>query len=215
MSIKTDNQAFSLTGPGVSYIFHADESGELIHDHFGPPTHQTTPDIGGPDGGWGSYLTRIARELPDSGRGDFRLPAIKIRKSNGNTIVALKYKSHEVVPGKPGLAGLPATFGGAEDASTVVIKMQDDIAKISVKVSYSIFPGHNAIVRSMMIENGGQKEISVEHAASFSVDVPSGEWEMMQLSGDWAREARIVKRPVVLGTQGLVEFPQVTASSDH
>jgi alpha-galactosidase len=202
MSIKTEGQAFSLTGPGVSYIFHADESGELVHDHFGPSTQQTTPDVGGPDGGWGSYLTRIARELPDSGRGDFRLPAIKIRKANRNTIVALKYQSHEVVPGKPGLPGLPATFGRAEDASTVIVKMHDDVANITVDVSYSIFPGYNAIVRSMKITNGSQEEVSVEHGASFTVDMPSGEWEMMQLSGDWAREARIVKRPVVLGTQG-------------
>jgi alpha-galactosidase len=202
MSIKAEGHAFSLTGPGVSYIFHADESGELVHDHFGPPTHQTTPDLGGPDGGWGSYLTRIPRELPDSGRGDFRLPAIKIRKANGNTVIGLKYQSHEVISGKTGLPGLPATFGGQEDASTVIIKMHDEIAKISVEVSYSIFPGYNAIVRSLNIKNEGQEKISVEHAASFSVDMPSGEWGMMQLSGDWAREARIVKRPVVLGTQG-------------
>ena len=200
--IKADSKAFSLTSPGVSYIFHADESGELVHDHFGPATTQTTPDVGGPDGGWGSYLTRVARELPDSGRGDFRLPAIKIRKKNGNTILRLEYESHEVVKGKPSLEGLPATFGEEKDVSTLIVKMRDPQAKVTVFTSYSIFVEYDAIVRSMRIVNESQDETVIEQAASFSVDMPSGEWEMMQLSGDWAREARIIKRPVVLGTQG-------------
>lgn len=177
-----------------------------MHDHFGPSSYQVTPDLGGPDGGWGSHLTRIARELPDSGRGDFRLPAIKIRKKGGNTVVRLEYAGHEVVPGKPGLDGLPATFGEAGDVTTLIVEMTDPRAKIRVFSSYSIFTAYDAVVRSMKIVNEGTEEIVVEQAASFSVDMPSGEWEMMQLSGDWAREARIVKRPVVLGTQGCVAW---------
>jgi len=140
--------------------------------------------------------------LPDSGRGDFRLPAIKIRKKNGNTILRLEYESHEVVKGKPALKGLPATFGEEKDVSTLIVKMRDPQAKVTVFTSYSIFVEYDAIVRSMRIVNESQDETVIEQAASFSVDMPSGEWEMMQLSGDWAREARIIKRPVVLGTQG-------------
>jgi alpha-galactosidase len=114
----------------------------------------------------------------------------------------LEYGSYEIIPGKPKLDGLPATFGEQADVSTLIIHLTDPVASISVSVSYSIFPLYDAIARSMRIVNEGQEEVIVEQAASFSVDMPSGEWEMLQLSGDWAREARIVKRPVVLGTQG-------------
>jgi alpha-galactosidase len=144
----------------------------------------------------------VPRELPDSGRGDFRLPAIRIRKRTGNTVLKLEYVSYEIIPGKPKLPGLPATFGEQADVSTLVITMRDPVALISVYVSYFIFPAYDAIARSLRIVNNGSEEVVVEQAASFCVDMPSGEWEMLQLSGDWAREARIVKRPVVLGTQG-------------
>lgn len=144
----------------------------------------------------------MPRELPDSGRGDFRLPAIRIRKRTGNTVLRLEYVSYDIVPGKPKLDGLPATFGAESDVSTLVITMRDPVSLISVYVSYSIFPEYDAIARSLRIVNNGDEEVVVEQAASFSVDMPSGEWEMLQLSGDWAREARIVRRPIVLGTQG-------------
>lgn len=117
-------------------------------------------------------------------------------------MLRLEYASYEIIPGKPKLPGLPATFGEQADVSTLVIHLTDPVALISVYVSYSIFPAYDAIARSLRIVNNGSEEVTVEQAASFCVDMPSGEWEMLQLSGDWAREARIVKRPVVLGTQG-------------
>lgn len=117
-------------------------------------------------------------------------------------MLRLEYVSYDIVPGKPKLDGLPATFGAESDVSTLVITMRDPVSLISVYVSYSIFPEYDAIARSLRIVNNGDEEVVVEQAASFSVDMPSGEWEMLQLSGDWAREARIVRRPIVLGTQG-------------
>lgn len=117
-------------------------------------------------------------------------------------MLRLEYVSYEIIPGKPRLPGLPATFGEESDVSTLTIHLTDPVASISVYVSYSIFPAYDAIARSMRIVNEDKEEVVVEQAASFCVDMPSGEWEMLQLSGDWAREARIVKRPVVLGTQG-------------
>lgn len=210
-TIKASNGVFQLLSPTISYLFHTHPSGELIHDHFGAPSTETTTEPTIPDGGWGQghggfALSREKRELPDLGRGDYRVPAIVIRKGDGNTLVELKYKSHKIVEGKPGLPGLPATFGEPNEVSTLLITLHDPKSQIEVELSYSIFGKYNAIARSMKIFNRGKEGIVVEQAASMSLDLGTGEWEMGQLSGDWAREARIVRRPVVIGTQGWVEL---------
>lgn len=48
------------------------------------------------------------------------------------------------------------------------------------------------------------KEVTVEKLASFSVDLPHDEYEMLQLQGEWVRECTRIRRKVDYGTQGLV-----------
>lgn len=130
------------------------------------------------------------------------MPALKIRKSNGNTVIDLKYKSHSVIPGKPALKGLPATFGQASDVATVIVELEDTNAKLSVAVSYSVFPKYNAIARSTCVKNHGEEVFHVDKAVSFSVDLPTEERDLLHLSGDWTREAEIIKKKVQQGVQG-------------
>lgn len=183
------------------------DSGDLIHSHFGGPSHSPAPPV--PqifDGGWiygpPDYAGKAQRELPDLGNGDFRQPAIRIRHGDGTTITSFQYTGYEIVEGKKGISGLPATFGDAGAASTLLIKLADNIAQIDCTLSYSVFPAHNAIVRHTSIANKGSKDVVVEVAASVSVDLPAGDREMVGLSGDWGREGQLFRRPIFPGTQG-------------
>ncbi len=144
----------------------------------------------------------MRRELPDLGRGDFRSPAIQIRQSAGYTVSDFRYKSHDVVTGKPPLRGLPATFGADRDVSTLVVHLYDNYSSVAADLSYSIFPKYDAIVRSVNITNMGKGNITVQKLASLSVDLPYGDYDMLELKGDWAREGRRVRRSVGFGTQG-------------
>lgn len=141
--------------------------------------------------------------MPDLGHGDFGTPAIRVRHEVGSGIVQLKYVGYEVVPGKSVLDGIPSTFStDASLAQTLIIKLEDSISRIIVLLSYTIFPTHSAITRSMQIINNGTNKIVIEQAASFSVDLPNKPWDMMHLAGDWAREANVIRRRVYPGTQG-------------
>ena len=83
--------------------------------------------------------------------------------------------------------------------------MVDEIAQLECTLSYAVFPANDAIVRSVAIKNNNSsKEVVVEAAASFSVDFPSGEREMMGLSGDWGREGQVFRRPIFPGQQGYM-----------
>lgn len=144
----------------------------------------------------------MRRELPDLGRGDFRTPAVQVRQSEGYTVSDFQYTSHEILPGKPALDGLPSTFGADDHVSTLLIHMYDRYSSVAAQLSYSIFPKYDAVVRSVNITNMGPANITVEKLASMSIDMPFGDYDMLELRGDWAREGKRVRRKVDFGTQG-------------
>lgn len=133
-------------------------------------------------------LSNVRREFPDVGRSDFRLPAIHIKHADGNTVSAFHYQSHEIMDGKPSLPGLPATYGEAGDVSTLIVHLYDNYSDVSAALSYSVFPKYNAVARSFQITNNGTQNISIERAASFSLDLPNLDLQMIELQGDWSHE---------------------------
>jgi alpha-galactosidase len=198
ITINEDHR-FTLSSTHAEYRFHVDESGDLIHDHFGHPLGDLPPR---PDIIVRAEFSTRMREFPDSGRGDFRLPAFHLRHEDGSTVTHLKYRGHHAMDGKPPIPGLPSTFGTSSEVSTLVIRLEDEITRIGAELRYSVFHDFGAIARSFAITNHGSDSIAVERAASFSLDVPSENWELLQLSGDWGRENQRVRRPITLGSQG-------------
>ncbi|EMR69177.1 putative alpha-galactosidase c protein [Eutypa lata UCREL1] len=211
--VVVDGKEFALNGNGVSYRFYADETGDLISTHFGGPVTESiiTPPLPDPNG-WVGLPGRVRREYPDLGRGDFRIPAFQIRQSEGYTVSDFQYKSHDVIQGKPALPGLPATFGSEGEVTTLVVHLYDNYSSVAADLSYSIFPEHDAIVRSVNITNEGPDDITLEKISSLSVDLPYEDLDMIELRGDWAREAQRVRRKVEYGTQG---FGSLTGYSSH
>lgn len=151
-----------------------------------------------PNGGGWSTQEHVRRELPDLGRGDFRVPALRV-KHDGHTVTHFKYESHSVIPGKPELPGLPSTFGKDEDVTTLIVHLYDGISSIAADVSYSIFPKHDAIARSVKITNRSQEAISIEKLSSFSADLPYEDYDILHLQGEWARECIRTRHKVEYG----------------
>lgn len=209
---------FHLNTPSASYIFHVDpETLELVHDHYGSRLSDPIPydklDINGQTG----QLAITSREFPDSGRGDFRLPAIHLRNGDGCTVSEFTYASHEIVHGKPpgnsnsssSTGGLPATFGDEKSVTSLKIHLEDKVNQVDVELNYAVFHNLDAITRSFSLVNRGSKEVVVERAESFSVDLESGEYDFVGLRGEWPREGRKIRRKVDYGTQGYVNAPSL------
>ncbi|KAJ0418621.1 putative melibiase [Aspergillus carlsbadensis] len=203
-AVVVEGTSFALNGDNVSYRFHVDGTGDLRSDHFGGRVSGPIPDDPAPIvDGWTGMPDRVRREFPDQGRGDFRIPAVRIHQTEGHSVSAFLYQSHEVVKGKPGLPGLPATFGSEDDATTLIIHLYDKYGDVAADLSYTVFPAYNAIVRSTSITNKGKGAITVESLASISVDFPREELEMIGLHGDWAREAHRQRQKVEYGVQSI------------
>ena len=199
-----DGTSFALNSANASYRFHVDaESGDLITDHFGGSVTETPPaHIASNGGGW-STSEHLRREFPDAGRGDFRVPAVQITQAGGHALCDFRYKSHEVLDGKPGLEGLPATFGAEDEVKTLVVRMYDEVSMVAADLLYSVFPKYDAIARSVKITNEGSEKIVIDRLST-SVDLPYDEYDMLALHGEWSRERTRVRRKVAPGVQGYV-----------
>jgi alpha-galactosidase len=100
----TDDLHFTRASRHCQYSFHVDpSSGDPVHDHYGAPAAGHAPRRPLNSQGWGSPSYGARREFPDHGRGDFRLPAIRVRcdGGRGHAICHLVYDSHDAQNGKP------------------------------------------------------------------------------------------------------------------
>lgn len=177
-----DGPSFSLNSGNVSYQLHVDPlTLDLIHDHWGAYAAETVPDFNGQSGGWSGPYTYRRREFPDLGRGDFRIPAILIQHADGNTVSAFSYTGYNIALGKPALPGLPATYGGDDDVSTLTVHLYDNYSAIAADLQYSIFPQYGAIARSFQVTNQGNSNITILRASSWSIDMPNEELELTDL----------------------------------
>ena len=212
------HKRFSLNSASSSYIFRVAEDGELIQEHFGarlelhtpsPPCLQHAAQTGH---GWNNKLDLQLREYPDLDRSDFRHPAVQI-STGDHSISELKYHSHEILKGKPDLPGLPSTFGSAEDVQTLHVILRDAVSGLEVTLRYSVFLAFDVFVRSATFRNKGAAPLTIQQAASFSLDLPPNEYDMLQLSGNWIAERKQYRTPLRPGVQSIQA--RCGASSHH
>ncbi len=117
--------------------------------------------------------------------------------------------------GKKSLQGLPATYVEAEDdATTIEIKLYDSLIKTEAVLSYTIFEKYDAIAKSVRFNHKGEEKITIENAMSTCFELPSDEFQMIQLSGAWARERHVKVRKLQSGIQSIYSA-RGASSSNH
>lgn len=144
------------------------------------------------------------QEYPVYGTGDYRSPALTIRQENGSRIVNFVYQGYEIVKGKPSLSPLPALYvEEEEEAETLKIHLADDVIGTEMVLSYTIYRDHPALAKSVCFHHKGKCPIVLERAMSSCVEFPDMEYEMVHLSGAWARERYVKVRPLEMGIQSI------------
>jgi alpha-galactosidase len=160
-------------------------------------------------------LDTLPREYPAFGNTDFRSPAFQVLQEDGSTIADLSYRSHRIFAGKPPLAGLPSTYvESGSEADTLEIELFDELIGLEVTLSYTVFSVYDAVARSVRFRNLGVGRLRLLRALSASVDLPRSDLDMLQLSGDWARERAIVRRSLAPGAESI-ESRRGASSHQH
>ncbi len=152
---------------------------------------------------WGRSADVMPMEYPTYGSPDLRTPAMHLRYANGSSATALRYSSHSIVKGKPGLPGLPATYAEQGDrVETLSITLTDKFSNVDVILNYSVWYDYNAIARSTVIKNKGSEPVFVLSANSVCFDITDSEGlEMLNLYGAWGRERTVERLPLRHGIQ--------------
>lgn len=150
-----------------------------------------------------SFLDCFPMEYPTGGVGDFRESAVVVRSNGGHRALQLTFDSYCIYKGKKPLSGLPATWGSEEDTETLELVLSDQMLKIKAVLSYSIFDGIDAVVRSVKLYNESSEPLFIERIMSASMDMDNREYDKILLTGSWARERHINRTPVNYGVQSM------------
>ena len=131
----------------------------------------------------------------------------------GKTGVELFYDSYKIIAGKPALDGLPATFG--DGAQTLCITLKDDVLKLEVELRYSVFEGNDAVIRSAVITNYGDKPLYIEKVLSACLELGYEPHDYITLHGSWARERRIDRQRVGFGCHSVESSRGISSHQEH
>lgn len=203
--IIANNGQFHLRNASISYIMAVTEEGVLAHLYFGRRLEAlNAPFLGFADSmKKGFDLDKLPQECPTFGHGDLREGAVGVRSADGMRVLDLRYASFEIADGKPALNGLPASFDREGTAKTLFITLTDALLRLDVVLLYTIFDDCDVLARSIRIENHGDSPVRLTRALSANVDFDHSDFDLLTLSGAWARERFPYRRALVPGQQGV------------
>lgn len=211
-----DKRQFHLHNGKISYVMELTTDGFLLQVHNGAPIKQfTRRDVypkyirssfnpspaSRPKGDF--TLAVIPQEFGTYDVGDYRVSGIEMTYPDGTQATTLKYYAHEIIPGKPKLAGLPATYANEEEAETLIITMMDAPRMLKVQLIYTIFADLPVITRSTVIENFGSESFMINKAYSAGYDFDDADFDYLQLPGSWAAEKQLERLPLRKGVHKL------------
>ncbi len=219
MSIIFDeqNKIFKLDTKTSTYIFGVFTGNYLVHYYYGAPIPDTNVEKLRYRNGFASFSpdSPTAREKnfsPDvtpmeystNGAGDFRISAFSVKNANGDTVTDLRYVSHKIYKGKKALKGLPSLYLNNDDeADTLEVLTCDKVTGAEVTLVYTVFKDYGAITRSVIVKNNSNKAFSIEAVHSLCVDLPSADFEMIDLYGKWIKERSVSRHALHTGIQSI------------
>ena len=176
LTISTDNSTYQMK---------VDEYGYLLHLYYGARAEGdlsyllTYCDRSGMCGCPHDVADRTysldvrPQEFPFQGSGDMRSPALLVRDAEGTFGCDLRYKGHEIRPGKYDLPGLPAVYAGEkDDAETLSVTLADERLGLEVELLYGVLPKLDVITRAAIVRNNGGARVTVEKLQSACLASP-------------------------------------------
>ncbi|MDO5136385.1 MAG: alpha-galactosidase [Eubacteriales bacterium] len=219
---------FHICNEELSYIIRVMENGQLENLYYGKRIHdregleifheeEMRPQmtVSRPDPSFLSmHFTK--QEYPVYGTGDYRSPAFTVAQPNGSRIVNFTYVSHKIYKGKVPIIPLPATYVEQEDeAETLELLLHDSLINTDLILTYTVYRDYPVITRNTRVCHHGDEPVTLERVMSASVEFPDMDYEMVHLSGAWARERYVKTRKLEMGIQAVQSLCGTCSSADH
>ena len=215
MSIRFDpgEKTLSLLTRNTVYQMKIARGGVLLHLYYGRRAEGdfsylcATADCGfspnpyeaREDRSWS--LDTLPQEYSSGNTGDFRLSALNLVSEGGAWGAQLRYVRHSIEPGKYAVAGMPSAFDRGGEAETLRVTLADEALGLEAELRYAVFEARDIITRSVCLRNTGTRPLRLEKAASFCLDFPYGDWELLHFHGRHAMERQPERAPLMTGIQ--------------
>jgi alpha-galactosidase len=211
---RRDDRQFHLHNGTISVVLCVYEDGSLGALHLGAPLPEgrSYRHLGPmPFRGFGGRVGEpVPFAYPTRGTGDYRVPAVAAVGADGSGVVALRYRDHAIVPGKPALDGLPSTYTETDaEADTLTVTLGDDVIGLEVDLRFTLFADRAILARSATLR-ATTEPLTLETAMSLVLDLPDADWTALHLAGTWAREFHVVE---ALLRSGRASISSVTGTS--
>ena len=209
------SKTFNLSTSKTSYVLKVLDSNHVAHVYWGKKIKAKNLDYVLRSKNLGSFLTNTdniddfmlemtPQEYPGYGSTDLRTPAVELQFSDGTSATDFRYESHHIYSGKNKLNDLPATYVEDEnEAMTLELTLVDSLKNVKLILSYSVFEEFDAITRSVKIINESNEDVNINRVLSANVDFRDSDYELLQLSGAWARERHIIRKEIRSGSQSI------------
>ena len=209
------SKTFNLSTSKTSYVLKVLDSNHVAHVYWGKKIKAKNLDYVLRSKNWGSFLTNTdniddfmlemtPQEYPGYGSTDLRTPAVELQFSDGTSATDFRYESHNIYAGKNKLNDLPATYVEDEnEAMTLELTLVDSLKNVKLILSYSVFEEFDAITRSVKIINESNEDVNINRVLSANVDFRDSDYELLQLSGAWARERHIIRKEIRSGSPSI------------
>lgn len=221
ISVSAGEKFFRIDTENTSYVIAVKDGLYLGHFYYGPRIRDL--DL--------SYRTAFAPEnalrehepemvvfmdcsrfeYPGWGKGDSREGALKALFPDGTSCVDFRYQGYEILSGKAPVPGLPSTFAGEEEISTLKIDLKDPLTGLKVSLYYSAFYACDVIARRVEVRNEGTTDTVLQRVLSATMDMHANDrkgrpFDLLTFHGTWAREFTREIRPIGFGRTGVASI---------
>ena len=163
ISFDENKKIFKLDTKNTSYMMGVSRDGYLGHLYYGNKMNHfcntevfRESEYPGPSVNRGAklnFLSVFPFEYPTGGVGDYRENCLSVINEKGQNGCELFYEGYRIESGKPGLEGLPASFGSETEVDTLFVELKNTVLSLSVTLSYSVFEQEDVITRSVQKQN--------------------------------------------------------------
>ena len=223
--VFTNGKVFILNTDKLSYVFHVDETGLVLHDYFGQLVNIHDFDIKALSqkntmmkGTTVVYKEEVNPNLSMDNallefsfphKGDFKETPILLKNEKNGYVFDFQYDSYTLNKEIKIESELPTPHDADEE---LVLHFVEPSSKVKVDIRFLVFSKSNVIARNMMIVNEGEAPLDVLKALSLQLDMFNNNYKVTHFTGGWATE---MHNDDVLLVPGKVVHESLTGFSSH
>lgn len=156
----------------------------------------------------GPSLSALRLELSPHNRGDYRRGALLCAGEDGGTTSDFRFQRAEILEERAPGGGMP----GARRPDDVLALTFLDPQGLEVEIFYSVFGECDVITKRMRVTNRSARSLRLLRCLSNQLDLPRCDLDLYNLTGAWAREMHLTRRPL---KRGLLGFGNGTGASGN